>query len=155
MRLAEAIFKTSAFTLELLTGKSPAFFDITDEVAEYVRAADVRNGFALVFSKHTTAAVVIQENEPLLMIDMCAALERFSPRNINYRHNDFTIRTVNMHEDESPNGHSHCQHLLLGSSENVPVVDGDLALGEFQRIFVVELDPEKYSRKVMVQVMGV
>ena len=155
MRLAEAIFKTSAFTLELLTGKSPAFFDITDEVAEYVRSANVRNGFALVFSKHTTAAVVIQENEPLLMIDMCAALERFAPSSINYRHNDFTIRTVNMHEDESPNGHSHCQHLLLGSSENVPVVDGDLALGEFQRIFVVELDPEKYSRKVMVQVMGV
>jgi thiamine phosphate synthase YjbQ (UPF0047 family) len=59
-----------------------------------------------------------------------------------------------MHEDECPNGQSHCQHLVLGTSETVPVIDGRLALGEFQRIFMVELDPDKSDRKVLVQIMG-
>ena len=141
--------------LEVHTGRSPAFFDITDDVSERVRRSDTRNGFALVFSKHTTAAITIQENEPLLITDMCSTLERFAPRNSHYRHNDFAVRTVHMHEDECPNGHSHCQHLVLGTSETIPVIDGCLALGEFQRIFVVELDPEKVRRQVLVQIMGV
>ncbi len=155
MKLGEAALKTSVFTLDVTTGDSPAFFDITDEVAAYVRRSEIRNGFALVFSKHTTAAITIQENEPLLHIDMCTTLERFAPSRAHYRHNDFSVRTVHMHEDECPNGHSHCQHLVLGTSETIPVIDGDLALGEFQRVFVVELDPERVSRQVLVQTMGV
>ena len=154
MKLGEAAIKTSVFTLDVATGKSPAFFDITDEVSERVRRSEIENGFALVFSKHTTAAITIQENEPLLHVDMCSTLERFAPTNIHYRHNDFEVRTVHMHEDECPNGHSHCQHLVLGTSETIPVIGGDLALGEFQRVFVVELDPERVSRQVLVQTLG-
>ena len=64
-----------------------------------------------------------------------------------------------MHEDECPNGHSHCQHLVLGTSETLPVVNGDMVLGQFQRVFAVELDAEKASqvdrRDVLVQIMGV
>ena len=155
MKLGETALKTSVFTLNVETGDSPAFFDITDEVTAYVRLSGVENGFALVFSKHTTAAITIQENEPLLHIDMCSTLERFAPSKAHYRHNDFDVRTVHMHEDECPNGHSHCQHLVLGTSETIPVIDGELAFGEFQRIFVVELDPERASREVLVQLMGV
>ena len=155
MKLGEATLKTSVFTLKVATGSSPAFFDITDDVTEYVRLSGTRNGFTLVFSKHTTASITIQENEPLLITDMCSTLERFAPQNSHYRHNDFDVRTVHMHEDECPNGHSHCQHLVLGTSETIPVIDGYLALGEFQRIFVVELDPEKVTRQVIVQVMGI
>ena len=155
MKLGEATLKTCVFNLDVPTGSSPGFFDITDEVANYVRVSETANGFALVFSKHTTAAITIQENEPLLIVDMCSTLERFAPRNAHYRHNDFDVRTVHMHEDECPNGHSHCQHLVLGTSENIPIIDGNLALGEFQRVFVVELDPERDSRQILVQVMGV
>jgi secondary thiamine-phosphate synthase enzyme len=154
MKLGEATLKSSVFTLDVETGKSPAFFDITDEVSECVRRSETRNGIALVFSKHTTAAITIQENEPLLITDMCSTLERFAPRNSHYRHNDFDVRTVHMHQNECPNGHSHCQHLVLGTSENIPIIDGQLALGEFQRIFVVELDPEKMRRQILVQMMG-
>ena len=154
MKVREAVFKTCVFTLQVETGTAPEFVDITDRVAEYVRQSEVRNGFILVFSKHTTAAITIQENEPLLLTDMATALERFSPVNAHYRHNDFNVRTVHMHEDECPNGHSHCQHLVLGTSETVPLIDGALALGEFQRVFVVELDPEKTRREVLVQIMG-
>ena len=155
MKLGEASFKTSVFTMDVATGDSPAFFDVTDEIAAYVRRSEIRNGFALVFSKHTTAAITIQENEPLLHTDMCSTLEKFAPSNAHYRHNDFDARTVHMHEDECPNGHSHCQHLVLGTSETIPIIDGDLALGEFQRVFVVELDPERVTRQVLVQALGV
>ena len=109
-----------------------------------------------VFSRHTTAAITIQENEPLLLNDMASLLERLAPKNMRYGHNDFSIRTVHMQEDECPNGHSHCQHLTLGSSETVPVIDGILALGQWQRLFMVELDDGKVSpREILVQTMGI
>ena len=155
MKVREAAFKTCVFTLYVDTGRAPEFTDITDRVAQVLRDSEILNGFALVFSKHTTAAITIQEDEPLLLTDMKSTLERFAPSNAHYRHNDFAVRTVHMNEDECPNGHSHCQHMVLGTSETVPVIDGSLALGEYQRIFVVELDPEKTQRQVLVQIMGV
>ena len=48
-----------------------------------------------------------------------------------------------MNEDECPNGHSHCQHLILSTSETVPIIDGSVPLGQYQRIFLVELDDQK------------
>ena len=158
MKLIETSVKTCLFTLRVETTASPEFLDITDRVEQCLRESEVENGLAVVFSRHTTAAVVIQENEPLLLVDLANTLERMSPRHGHYRHNDFAVRTVHMHVDECPNGHSHCQHLVLGSSETIPVVDGRLPLGQFQRIFVVELDSEKAAqvdhREVLVQIMG-
>ena len=157
MRVTEASFKTCLFKLEVHSTTEPEFIDITDRIVEFVKESQVLNGSALVFSKHTTAAITIQENEPLLITDLANVLERFAPRNAHYRHNDFSVRTVHMHDDECPNGHSHCQHLTLGSSETVPIVDGRLAFGEWQRVFMVELDGDSPSphREVLVQIMGV
>ena len=145
--------KTKSFCLSLNTQTAPEFIDITDWVCQCVAQSKVSNGFAVVYSKHTTAAVKINENEPLLLKDMISFLEKFSPRNGGYHHNDFSIRTVNMNPDESPNGHSHLQHLLLGTSETVPVIDGLMQFGRYQSIFFVELDHPR-SREVMVQVVG-
>ncbi len=155
--MQEASVKACTFTIEVdvRSASMPEFIDITDRVEECISKSGVRNGFSVVFSQHTTAGIVIQEKEPLLMQDMTSAIERFAPRNTHYRHNDFEVRTVHMHEDECPNGHSHCQHLLLGTSESIPLVDGRLTLGEFQRIFMVELDDQKDFRQVLVQVMGI
>ena len=157
MRVIEASYKTCLFKLNVNSTTAPEFIDITDRIAEFVRESQVHNGSALVFSKHTTAAITIQENEPLLITDLTNTLERLAPRNAHYRHNDFEVRTVHMHEDECLNGHSHCQHLTLGASETVPIVDGQLALGEWQRLFMVELDSDSPSpyREVLVQIMGV
>jgi secondary thiamine-phosphate synthase enzyme len=130
------------------------FLDITDEVAQLVRAAGLRDGVATVFSRHTTAAVRIQEDEPLLLEDLREFLQRHAPAHAHYRHNDFRVRTVHMHDNESPNGHAHCLQFLLGSSETVPVADGELLLGTWQRIFLVELDGPRDSREVIVQVLG-
>lgn len=156
MKVQEASIKTCVFSLNVKSDSAPEFIDITDDVVEFVKQSRVLYGFVVVFSKHTTAAIVIQENEPLLLLDMAKMLEQCAPRENYYAHNDFSIRKVNMRKNEPPNGHSHCQHLMLGSSETIPIVDGKPALGNFQRVFMVELDaltPEPY-REILVQVMG-
>jgi secondary thiamine-phosphate synthase enzyme len=132
---------------------APEFIDITDEVLTAVEASAVREGSVTVFSRHTTAAVKINENEPLLLEDMARFLERAAPREADYRHNDFVIRTVNMTEDECPNGHSHCQHLLLSASETIPICEGAALLGRWQRVFLIELDRPRL-RQVVIQVSG-
>ena len=145
--------KTKSFCLSVKTQEAPEIIDITDWVSGCVAESHVNNGFAVVFSKHTTAAVKINENEPLLLEDMANFLEQFAPRHAPYRHNDFEIRTVNMNPDESPNGHAHLQHLLLGTSETVPIVNGEMQFGTYQSIFFIELDHPR-NREVMVQVVG-
>jgi len=145
--------KHQSFCLRVDTEKAPQFIDITDWVSQCVAQSKVRNGFAVVYSKHTTAAIKINENEPLLLEDMSRFLERLSPREGCYAHNDFSIRTVNMTPDEAPNGHAHLQHLLLGTSETVPVIDGLMQFGRYQSIFFIELDHPR-PREVMVQVVG-
>ena len=114
----------------------------------------VRDGLVSIYSIHTTCAIKINENEPLLINDMESFLKRIAPDDIYYAHNDFSIRTVHMTEDEEPNGHSHCAHLLLSTSETIPVVNGDLILGTYQSVFLVELDPRSRNREVIISSVG-
>jgi len=132
---------------------APEFIDITQEVKDVLARSEIREGSVLVFTRHTTAAIEINEDEPLLMEDLKQFLLRIAPRDGNYKHNDFFIRTANMTEDECPNGHAHCQHLLLGTSETIPVVDSEILLGRWQRIFLIELDRPR-ERQVFIQVQG-
>ncbi|MBR61756.1 MAG: secondary thiamine-phosphate synthase enzyme [Dehalococcoidia bacterium] len=159
MKVEKATFNTNFTVLKVETSGSPKFFDITDQVTELVDASKINNGLVCVFSQHTTAAVVIQEDEPLLMTDLSSFIERLAPKDAHYRHNDFNVRTVHMHEDECPNGHSHCQNLVLGTSESIPIVQGKMILGQWQRIFVIELDADKANqishRNIAVQIMGI
>jgi secondary thiamine-phosphate synthase enzyme len=139
--------------IKLETTRAPEFIDITRQVLEHVHASGVRDGLVCVYSKHTTAAVKINENEPLLLTDMEAFLKKIAPVDQYYAHNDFSIRTVNMHEDECPNGHAHCGHLTLGTSETIPIIDGEVQLGTYQSIFVIELDRPR-EREILVSVFG-
>jgi secondary thiamine-phosphate synthase enzyme len=139
--------------LRVKTNQAPQFIDITEKVEEIIQKLGVQNGIALIYSKHTTAAIRINENEPLLLRDMEEFLEKIAPRNGRYNHNNFSIRTVNLTQDECPNGHAHCQHLLMGASETIPIVDGKLQFGRWQRVFLIELDRPR-SREVIVQVVG-
>ena len=146
-------FRVCNEVLTFQTGPAPQFIDITDRVAEVVARSGVTAGQVLAFSRHTTAAVRVQEAEPLLLEDIAECLERLAPKGLPYRHNDFRVRTVNMTADESPNGHAHCRHLFLGASETVPIVGGQLALGRWQRLFLIELDHPR-RRELHVQVLG-
>lgn len=141
-------------TLEYQTTRSLEFIDITAAIRGVVERSGVAFGQLTVMSSHTTAAIVINENEPLLLNDMARLLSRLAPAEDYYEHNDFSIRTVNMTEDECANGHAHCQHLLLGTSQTIPIHDGDLQMGRWQRAFLVELDRAR-PRSVFVQALGI
>ena len=158
MSVSLSAMEVFTYDLKVPSNSSPEFIDITDEVADFLKGSGISSGILVVFSRHTTSAIVIQENEPLLLEDFKDMLERASSKDAPYRHNDFDVRTVHMHENECPNGHSHCQHLVLGSSETIPIIEGKMSLGEWQRIFMVELDGMKGemvgSREVVVQILG-
>ena len=140
-------------TLKVATGEAPWYLDITDQVAQFIQEAGVLMGMAVVFSKHTTAAIMVNEKESLLLQDVTRLMERVAPRDGQYFHDDFEMRTENMTDEETPNAHAHLKHWLLGSSEAIPVIAGRLALGQWQRIFLVELDKPR-EREVVFQVMG-
>jgi secondary thiamine-phosphate synthase enzyme len=139
--------------LEYETTEAPGFTDITDDAIAVVEASGVQFGQVAIYSQHTTAAIKINENEPLLLRDLARVLRQFAPPNAYYEHNDFSRRTVNMNPDECANGHAHVQHLFLSSSETLPIVDGRISLGTWQRIFLIELDHPR-SRRVLVNVVG-
>lgn len=140
-------------TLEYETTQALEFIDITEDVQAVVARSGVAFGQLMVMSNHTTAAIVLNEHEPLLLNDMARVLSRIAPAGDYYEHNDFSIRTVNMHEIEPANGHAHCQHLFLGASETAAIHQGALHLGPWQSIFLVELDHAR-PRTVFVQAMG-
>ena len=80
---------TKSFCKRFNTKCAPEFIDITEWVAQCVADSQVANGFAVVYSKHTTAAIKINENEPLLLQDMAEFLEKMSPRENGYHDLDF------------------------------------------------------------------
>ena len=134
------------------TDRAGQFLDITDDVAAAVGASGARRGIVHVYSMHTTAAIRINENEPLLLADFERFLARLAPAGDRaYEHDDLD-RRVGVPPDEPMNGHSHCRHLVLSSSETVPIVDGRLVLGTYQRIFLVELCQAR-ERHVVIQVI--
>jgi secondary thiamine-phosphate synthase enzyme len=142
---------------DLVTERVAQMIDVTEDVRGVVERAAIVNGMALVYSPHTTCAVVINEPESGFAEDFAELLESLAPSDGRYyRHDDLEIRTDGIEDDtaEFPNGHSHCRAgLLASSSETVPVVDGKLMLGTWQRIFFCELDRSR-SRKVFIQVIG-
>ncbi|MGB2694700.1 MAG: secondary thiamine-phosphate synthase enzyme YjbQ [Dehalococcoidia bacterium] len=147
----QTIVRCDALVLD--TREAPEFIDITEDVQAVVAEAGVRFGQVTVTSCHTTAAIRVNENEPLLLEDMARLLHQIAPHDGDYDHNDFSRRTVNMEEEECANGHAHCQHLFLSTSETLPIIEGKMPLGQWQRIFFVELDRAR-QRRVLVNVVG-
>jgi secondary thiamine-phosphate synthase enzyme len=129
------------------------FIDLTEDLAAAVARSGIVAGLLTVQTLHTTAAIVVNEHEPLLLQDLRDTLERLAPCTRAWRHDDFTVRTVNMTPDERPNGHAHAKALFLRASETLRVRDGRLQLGRWQRVFLVELDSAR-PRNVAVTILG-
>ncbi|OGY08189.1 MAG: hypothetical protein A2700_00320 [Candidatus Blackburnbacteria bacterium RIFCSPHIGHO2_01_FULL_44_64] len=128
----------------------PELIDITTQVVSCVRESGVKNGQVTVFSQHTTAAVLLQENEKGIHKDLQKFLCSLCSPQGDYEH---SLAPDHL-EDKMPNGHSHLQHFLLGgSSQTIPVADGKVMLGTYQSVFLVELDRAR-TRNVLVQVIG-
>ncbi len=150
----EADLKLCHDRVDLVTRQRVQFIDITGLVRERVRRSGVAYGVVNVHTKHTTTAVVLNENEDLLMRDFEDRLESWAPRDDAYRHNDLDARRFQrMAPDEKPNGDAHARALLLGASETLNISEGIVELGEWQRLFLVELDGPR-SRTLSILVMG-
>ncbi|MDQ3878669.1 MAG: secondary thiamine-phosphate synthase enzyme YjbQ, partial [Actinomycetota bacterium] len=134
---------------ETKTGGRLDILDVTEEVIETVRESGVRNGSALVFSPHTTCCVLLCSPTPELKESLLATLETIAPSTGYYAHDDLSIRTENLVEDEPANGPAHIAHAVLGkASEAIPIIGGEIALGPRQRVLLVELDssrPRSYA----------
>jgi len=130
--------------------------DITDDVVEAVRESGIRDGIVCVYSPHTTCCIRVNEFENGFLDDVATLLRRLVPSETYYAHDDWDRRTENICEEdmERGNGHAHCMSMLLGGSgESIPVRDGELCLGTWQRVLFLELDRER-DRRWLVQVVG-
>jgi secondary thiamine-phosphate synthase enzyme len=134
------------------TGAALEFVDVTPLVVEAVRRCGVVEGLVAIQSLHTTAAVIVNEGEPLLLEDLRATLERAAPRRLAYLHDEMDLR-AGVPEDEPANGHAHCKALFLRASETLAVADGAPRLGRWQRVFLVELDGPR-TRLLSITVLG-
>lgn len=139
--------------VNLHTDEALQFIDLTAALRQFVEESGLRQGFLNVQTRHTTTAIIINENEPLLLDDLKKSLERVAPRTVSYKHDDFDIRTENLTPDERPNGHAHCKALFLRSSETLNIINGELDLGRWQRVFFVELDGAR-QRTVSLSILG-
>jgi secondary thiamine-phosphate synthase enzyme len=140
----------SDLTLEITTAEPLEFIDLTDHINDHLLRNGIRHGVVTVFSRHTTAAIKINEAEELLIDDFKEFLQRLCPITHRYNHNDMSRRKPPIAPDERPNAHSHLMHLVLSTSETIPVNDFRLALGTWQRLFMIELDGPR-SREVTVR----
>jgi secondary thiamine-phosphate synthase enzyme len=140
-------------TIELKTKGLFDFIDITEKVKGFIKESQIKNGLVNIQILHTSAALLVNENEPLLIQDFKNNLERLAPKALKYQHDDFDRRTINLCPDECINGHSHCKaiHLLVNATLNL--IKGELQLGQWQKVFLIELDRSR-KRKVQIQTIG-
>jgi len=139
--------------LKLQTSTTLDFIDITEKIERALAKTGIKNGIVNIQSLHTTMAVIINESEPLLISDMKKMLEKIAPQNAKYQHDNFEIRTVNMCNGECQNGHSHCKAIHLPTSQILNILNNELQLGQWQRVFAIELDRAR-PRKIALQVIG-
>jgi secondary thiamine-phosphate synthase enzyme len=139
--------------VRIATERSTEFIDLTDSLKALLAESGIVTGLLNVQSLHTTAAIIVNEGEPLLLEDFESLLHKVAPHDVPYRHDDESARTVNVSPGERPNGWSHCKALLLGPSTCLNVLDGRLLLGQWQRVFLVELDGPRL-RDISVLLIG-
>lgn len=138
--------------IQIETKKQFEIVDITEHAQKAVLDSGAKSGIALIYCPHTTAAVRLNHNEPLLMQDIMKTLYRLAPVDINYSHDLFEVRQ-NVAPNERSNGHAHVKAFLLGSSETLPIEKSALLIGARQSLFFVEMDGGR-SREVYIKILG-
>ncbi len=128
------------------------FNNITDKVQEAIDNSGVREGQVVIYSPHTTMGIMLNHNEPMLLQDFLKVFHRLVPVDNQYSHDLFELRRGKMADGRS-NGQAHCQTMLIGVSETVPIGKGKMMITEKQSIFAVEFDGAR-KRDVIIQVIG-
>ena len=119
--------------------------EITPKVENAISKSNISNGIATVFVPGSTAGITTIEFEPGVVEDLKKAIERIAPQNIHYNHDA---------RWGDGNGFAHVRASLLGPSLSVPIVDGDLQLGTWQQIVLIDFDNRSRTREIFVQVIG-
>jgi secondary thiamine-phosphate synthase enzyme len=141
--------------LHFHTSATAEFLDLTEIVRAVVARSGVRHGQVTIHTPHTTTSIVLNESETGFLNDYRRLMDGVAPIGAYYEHDDHELRTENLQEDEFLNGHAHCRQLLTGSSSvTVPVVEGEVLLGTWQRVLFAELDQAR-ERRVVFHAQGV
>ncbi len=154
----------------IVSDRRPTFHPVTDQVKEIVEKSGIKNGILIVFSQHTTCSVMIQEasddvnywGTELLMQDLVNVLEKIIPTcktEGDYLHpGPEHIREAGKRDEEpfwSLNTDAHLRSILMGRSVSIPVVDGQMQLGEFGRIYFADFDQVRARERIVtVQIVG-
>lgn len=139
-------------TLHIETRHPFEILDITSEVQEAVKTSELKHGFVLVSTPHTTAAIRLNHAEPLLLQDAIRELYRLIPHDVSYNHDQHELRQ-GTHPRTHSKAHAHLKAFLLGQSATLPLVDGRLILGDQQNILLVECGGPR-KRTVQVSILG-
>jgi secondary thiamine-phosphate synthase enzyme len=131
----------------LLVVETPGtgFTDVTRDAAKFLRSAGAHEGALTLFIRHTSASLTIQENaDPSVLVDLATALRRLAPENAGW-----------VHDTEGPDDMpAHIKTMLTATSLQIPVLDGAMALGTWQGIYVIEHRARPHRREVVLQFIG-
>lgn len=128
--------------ISISTDRHNALYDITEEVKKVVKASETENGLVHVYVRHATAGIMIQENwDESVQTDVIHLLAKLIPKG------------VWLHDRQDGNGDAHLKSGIIGPSETIPIVEGTLALGRWQNIFLCEFDGPK-KREIVVTVIA-
>ena len=127
-------------SIQINTNRNFEIIDITREINNLI---DINDGIISIFSRHSTSAIVVNENEAGLLKDLEFMLDNVVSDKFSYSHDNI-----------DNNARSHLKSFLLSSSESLPVKNGKLDLGTWQSVFFVELDGPRYSRTITLTMVG-
>jgi secondary thiamine-phosphate synthase enzyme len=146
-RTAPSTVTGGAIVSSLLTIQTPGagFVDLTGEIAKFVNDASAREGAVTLFIRHTSASLTIQENaDPSVLDDLMTALSRLAPENAGWTHDTEG-------PDDMP---AHVKTMLTAASLQIPVLNGNLALGTWQAIYLIEHRARPHRREIVLQFVG-
>jgi secondary thiamine-phosphate synthase enzyme len=144
---APSVVGASTIVSSVLTvqTRGAGFLDLTGDVKRFVSDAQAREGAVTLFIRHTSASLTIQENaDPSVLVDLATALKRLAPEDAGW-----------IHDIEGPDDMpAHVKTMLTATSLQVPVLNGALALGTWQAIYLIEHRSRPHRREVVLQFLG-
>jgi secondary thiamine-phosphate synthase enzyme len=146
-RSRASIVSANSVVSALLTVQTQGkgFVDLTADVITFAREANAHEGAVTLFIRHTSASLTIQENaDPSVLVDLKTALARLAPEDFGWTHDTEG-------PDDMP---AHIKTMLTGTSLQIPVLNGELALGTWQAIYLVEHRSRPHTREVVLQFLG-
>lgn len=136
---------TEAHHFLIKTTAQTDILDITPQVSRDISRSSIQNGAVALFIPGSTAALSTIEYESGAINDLKAAIERMAPEDLYYEHNE---------RWRDGNGYSHVRSALLGPSLYIPIIDGQMTLGTWQQIVLLDFDNRPRERRIIVQVIG-